>query len=206
MNGVHLALRHEGQKVNRIVMTSEKNGELSSLLKSKVAIDERPNYVLSSLDSKSIWILSDSRSAIQHLSNWSSIGDKTGTSIINNLKQVSSSCDVHFQRIPSHVDIWCNEEADALAKAVAREALAAANSLTYLELYSARKHIDKKTWLVPPVHTWYRADSPGGSLAMNCNRCTQTADSRFLRGHLKSLAFQGGQKKTHPICPKCSIE
>ncbi|GFV48243.1 hypothetical protein TNCV_501811 [Trichonephila clavipes] len=30
MNGVHLALRHEGQKVNRIVMTSERNGELSS--------------------------------------------------------------------------------------------------------------------------------------------------------------------------------
>ncbi|GFT36207.1 hypothetical protein TNCV_4778391 [Trichonephila clavipes] len=29
MNGVHLALRHEGEKVNRIVMTSEKNCELS---------------------------------------------------------------------------------------------------------------------------------------------------------------------------------
>ncbi|GFV24628.1 hypothetical protein TNCV_1914851 [Trichonephila clavipes] len=30
MNGLHLALRHERQKVNHIVMTSEKNGELSS--------------------------------------------------------------------------------------------------------------------------------------------------------------------------------
>ncbi|GFU23878.1 hypothetical protein TNCV_3331571 [Trichonephila clavipes] len=30
MNGVHLELRHERQKVNRIVMTSERNGELSS--------------------------------------------------------------------------------------------------------------------------------------------------------------------------------
>ncbi|GFX57754.1 hypothetical protein TNCV_1495151 [Trichonephila clavipes] len=30
MNGVHLALRHEGQKANRIVMTSKRNGELSS--------------------------------------------------------------------------------------------------------------------------------------------------------------------------------
>ncbi|GFW59507.1 hypothetical protein TNCV_3221611 [Trichonephila clavipes] len=30
MNGLHLVLRHERQKVNRIVMTSEKNGELSS--------------------------------------------------------------------------------------------------------------------------------------------------------------------------------
>ncbi|GFY10531.1 hypothetical protein TNCV_2565591 [Trichonephila clavipes] len=28
---------------------------------------------------------------------------------------------------------------------------------------------------------------------------------RFLSGHLRSLAFQGGHK-THPICLKCNIE
>ncbi|GFX44951.1 RNase H domain-containing protein [Trichonephila clavipes] len=122
----------------------------------------------------SIWILSDSRSAIQHLSNWSSVGDKTVTSILYKLKQVSSSYDVHFQWITSH-------------------------------LYSARKHIDKKTWLIPSVLTWYRADSPGGSLAMNCDRCPQTVVSRFLSGHLRSLVFQGGHK-THTICLKCNIE
>ncbi|GFY34585.1 uncharacterized protein TNCV_1372751 [Trichonephila clavipes] len=58
--------------------------------------------------------------------------------------------------------------------------------------------------LVPLVHTWYRADSPGGSLAMNCDRCTQMAVSRFLSRHLRSLAFQGGNK-THPISPKSNI-
>ncbi|GFU75077.1 putative RNA-directed DNA polymerase from transposon BS [Trichonephila clavipes] len=102
-------------------------------------------------------------------------------------------------------NIWGNEEVDALAKEGAKEVLATSNCLTYLELYSARKHIDKKTWIVPPVHTWYRADSPGGSLAMHCDRCTQTALSRFLSGHLRSLVFQWGHK-THPICPKCIIE
>ncbi|GFV87491.1 RNase H domain-containing protein [Trichonephila clavipes] len=105
---------------------------------------------MSSLDSKSMRILSGSRSAIQHLSNWSSVGDKTGIYILNKLKQVSSCCGVHFQWIHSHVDRWGNEEAETLAKEGAREALATSNSLTHLELYSARKDIDKKTWLVPP--------------------------------------------------------
>ncbi|GFX86116.1 RNase H domain-containing protein [Trichonephila clavipes] len=98
---------------------------------------------------KSIWTLFDSRNAIQHLSNWSRVGDKTATFILNKLKQVSSSCDVHFQWIHSQVDVWGNEETDALAKEDAIEALATSNNLTYLELYSAGKHIDKKTWLVP---------------------------------------------------------
>ncbi|GFV41076.1 hypothetical protein TNCV_2666671 [Trichonephila clavipes] len=45
------------------------------------------------------------------------------------------------------VDQWRNEEADTLAKVGAREALATSTCLTYFDLYSARKHIDKKTWL-----------------------------------------------------------
>ncbi|GFS98624.1 RNase H domain-containing protein [Trichonephila clavipes] len=53
--------------------------------------------------------------------------------------------------------------------------------------------------------TWYQADSPGGSHSTNCVRCTQTAVSRFLSGHLRSLAFQGGHK-VHEICPKCNTE
>ncbi|GFV12775.1 hypothetical protein TNCV_1367451 [Trichonephila clavipes] len=96
------------------------------------------SYILSSLHPKSIWILSDIQSVIQHLLNRSSIDS---------------------------------------------------NCLTYRELFSARKHIDKKDLARTPVHTWYRADSPRGSLAMNCDRCTQTAVARFLRGHLRSLAF-----------------
>ncbi|GFW24013.1 hypothetical protein TNCV_4950571 [Trichonephila clavipes] len=77
-----------------------------------------------------------------------------------------------------------NEEVDALAKEGAREVVATPNCLTYLELYSARKHIDKNTWLAPRFELI--------PLAMNCDRCTQTAVSRFLSGHLKSFAFQGG--------------
>ncbi|GFY34586.1 RNase H domain-containing protein [Trichonephila clavipes] len=131
---------------NGIVKIKKRNPDFSPVFKSElVAIDEGLSYILFSLEPTSIWILSDSRSAIQYLSNWSSVGDKTGVSILNKLKQVSSSSDVHFQWIPSHVDIWDNEEVNAVKKEGAIEDLATSNCLTYLELYSTRKHIDKVT-------------------------------------------------------------
>ncbi|GFU38062.1 hypothetical protein TNCV_4275701 [Trichonephila clavipes] len=79
----------------------------SSVFKSElIAIDEGLSCITSSLEPKSIWILSNSRSAIQHLSNWCSVGDKTGISILNKLKQVHFHVvsHGHFQWIPSHVD------------------------------------------------------------------------------------------------------
>ncbi|GFU96210.1 probable RNA-directed DNA polymerase from transposon BS [Trichonephila clavipes] len=63
-----------------------------------------------------LWILSDSRSSLQHLHNWTQVGDKTSISILHNLKLISKHHDVHFQWIPSHVDIFGNEQADRLAK------------------------------------------------------------------------------------------
>ncbi|GFU48958.1 RNase H domain-containing protein [Trichonephila clavipes] len=125
---------------NGIVRIKKRNPDFNSVFKSElVGIHEGLSCILSSLDPKSIWILSDSRSAIQHLSNWSTVGYKTGNSILNKLKQVSSSRDVHFQWILSHVDIWDHGKADALTKE------GTSYCLTYLELCSVRKHIDKKT-------------------------------------------------------------
>ncbi|GFV59257.1 RNase H domain-containing protein [Trichonephila clavipes] len=110
---------------NGIVKIKKRSPDFSSIFKSElVPIDEGLSYILPSLDPMSIRILSNSLSALQHLSNWSSVGDKTEDSILNKLKQVSTSYDVHFQWISSHADIWGSEEADALAKEGAREALA----------------------------------------------------------------------------------
>ncbi|GFV59277.1 RNase H domain-containing protein [Trichonephila clavipes] len=135
---------------NGIVKIKKRSPDFSSIFKSElVPIDEGLSYILSSLDPMSIRILSNNRSAIQHLSNWNSVDDKTEDCILNKLKQVSTSCDMHFKWIPSHADGWGSEEAGALAKEGAREALATSNCLTYLKLFCARKHIDKKTWLVP---------------------------------------------------------
>ncbi|GBN75563.1 hypothetical protein AVEN_255695-1 [Araneus ventricosus] len=63
-----------------------------------------------------LWILTDSRSSIQHLKNWTYIGYKTSLSILQKLKFISPQHDVHFQWIPSYVDIHGNELADNLAK------------------------------------------------------------------------------------------
>ncbi|GFU98075.1 RNase H domain-containing protein [Trichonephila clavipes] len=64
-----------------------------------------------------IWILTDSRSSIQHLSNWPSIGDSTIKSI-HLFQQLSDRNPIHLQWVPSHVGLLRNEVADDLAKAV----------------------------------------------------------------------------------------
>ncbi|GFX92811.1 gag-pol [Trichonephila clavipes] len=81
-----------------------------------IAIDIGLNKALSIPGSNSIWILSDSRSVIQHLSNWPKVGDNTGVAILEKLKHVSSSREIHLQWVPSHVNIAGNEIADSLAK------------------------------------------------------------------------------------------
>ncbi|GFV23079.1 gag-pol [Trichonephila clavipes] len=61
--------------------------------------------------SNSIWTLSDSRRAIQHLSNWHKLGE---VAILEKLERLSSSREVHLQWVPSTV----NEIDDSLAKEV----------------------------------------------------------------------------------------
>ncbi|GFV74782.1 RNase H domain-containing protein [Trichonephila clavipes] len=70
---------------------------------------------------KEIWILSDSRSAIQHSSNWQSGRNNVGVSILTELKRLSTSHQIHLQWIPSQTDLEGNEIADTLTKADACE-------------------------------------------------------------------------------------
>ncbi|GFX71440.1 gag-pol [Trichonephila clavipes] len=68
------------------------------------------------IENSSIWILSDSRSAIQHLSNWHKMGDNTGVAILEKLKRLLSFREIHQQWVPLYINIAGNEIADALAK------------------------------------------------------------------------------------------
>ncbi|GBM75707.1 hypothetical protein AVEN_267750-1 [Araneus ventricosus] len=86
-----------------------------------------------------LWILTDSRSSIQHLKNWTYIGDKTSFSISQKLKLVSLQHDVHVQRIPSNVDIHGNELADNLAKEGSSHPTPSSSEITFLELFSRKK-------------------------------------------------------------------
>ncbi|GBM96590.1 hypothetical protein AVEN_104546-1 [Araneus ventricosus] len=77
--------------------------------------------------------------------------------------------------------------------------------LAYLELFSRANSRNKTIWLIPPVHHWYQGSQPGGCLSIDCNRRDQTTLTRFLSGHIRSLAFSDNSK-SFEICPKYIAE
>ncbi|GBN40014.1 hypothetical protein AVEN_262055-1 [Araneus ventricosus] len=81
-----------------------------------LAIEAGLEAILNESNYGVVWILSDSRSSIQHLKDWNNVGDRTGISILKLLRHIGVDHEVHLQRIPSHVDIYGNEVADNLAK------------------------------------------------------------------------------------------
>ncbi|GFT95523.1 hypothetical protein TNCV_1558791 [Trichonephila clavipes] len=56
-------------------------------------------------------ILSDIRSAIQHLCNWSKVADKSIVLILNTLKELSLQREIYLQWIPSNFGLFDNEMA-----------------------------------------------------------------------------------------------
>ncbi|GFX68861.1 RNase H domain-containing protein [Trichonephila clavipes] len=98
-----------------------------------------------------IWILTDSRSSIQHLSNWPSIGDSTSRSILHLFQQLSDRHPIHLQWVPSHVGLLGNEVADDLVKAATNNAVDPEDHmvLTSMEIYSRDKELICRTWVGP---------------------------------------------------------
>ncbi|GFV08143.1 putative RNA-directed DNA polymerase from transposon BS [Trichonephila clavipes] len=158
-----------------------RNPDFSSVFNSELtAINLGLEAIINESDYGEPWILSDSRSSLQHLHNWTQVGDKTSISILHNLKLISKHHDVHFQWIPSHVDIFGNEQADRLA----REGCRVEDSSS---------------------HHWYAAREPGSFLDLNCDRASKTAISRLASGHTKSLSFFEG-RKSFKLCSKCKVQ
>ncbi|GFV56572.1 RNase H domain-containing protein [Trichonephila clavipes] len=108
-----------------------------------IVIDDALGSLASLPIRKEIWILPDSRSAIQHLSNWQSVRDNVGVSILTKLKRLCTSHQIHLLWIPSHIDLEGNEIADTLAKASACEVPEPSAPLTFLEIFSRTKHQNK---------------------------------------------------------------
>ncbi|GFX66395.1 gag-pol [Trichonephila clavipes] len=122
-------------------------------------IHGRLKEALSIPGSNSIWILSDSRSAIQHLSNWHKVGDNPGVAILEKLKRLSSSREIHLQWVPSHVNIVDNEIADAVAKYCVAQPTTNSARLIYSELHST--YINNKKSTISPAHYWHVVKRPG---------------------------------------------
>ncbi|GBM69092.1 hypothetical protein AVEN_1291-1 [Araneus ventricosus] len=149
-----------------------------------------------------LWIQTDSSSSIQHLKNWTYIEDKTSLSILQKLKLISLQHDVHFQWIPSHVDIHGNELTYNLAKEDSSHPIPSSSEITFLRLFSGKKAQSKAEWLVPYSHYWYKGRKPGHFLSLPCDRQPSTCLSRLARGHLKFITYSESNK-IYPLCPKC---
>ncbi|GFV62843.1 RNase H domain-containing protein [Trichonephila clavipes] len=165
---------------DQILRIQRRNPDGCSVFRSElIAIYEALGFLASLPNGKEIWILSNSRSAIQHLSNWQSVRDNVGVSILTKLKRLSTSHQIHLQQIPSYIDLERNKIADTLAKAGACEVPEPLAPLTFLEIFSRTKHQNKTAWITPPEHHWYQCSCPGGSLAHGFTRQDQTLLARF---------------------------
>ncbi|GBM10930.1 hypothetical protein AVEN_171418-1 [Araneus ventricosus] len=169
-SGIYIKTPREVRKIKL------RNPDNCSVFRSELlAIEAGLEVILNENNYGAVWILSDSRSSIQHQKDWNNVGDRTGISILKLLRHIGVDHEVHLQWIPSHVDIYGNE-----------------------------KNKDLKTWRVPPSHDWYKRSSPGGSICLACDRADQTALSRFVSGHLRSCSFSHGNK-VFPVCAKCGV-
>ncbi|GBL88650.1 Potassium voltage-gated channel subfamily H member 8 [Araneus ventricosus] len=198
-SGIYIKTPKEVRKIKL------RNPDNCSVFRSELlAIEAGLEAIFNENNYGAVWILSDSRSSIQHLKDWNNVGDRTGISILKLLRHIVVDHEVHLQWIPSHVDIYGNEVADNLAKQGTSEPLCSTPSLTFDEIYSIRKNKDLKNWRAPPSHDWYKRSSPGDSIGLACDRTDQTALSRFVSGHLRSCSFSHGNK-VFPVCAKCGV-
>ncbi|GFV67963.1 RNase H domain-containing protein [Trichonephila clavipes] len=139
-----------------------RNPENCSVLRSElIATDEGFKFILNRTDSSNIWILTDSRSVIQRLQGWTRVDDLMSIRIINKLRTIAKYRDVHFQWIPSHVNVPGNEVADFLAKRGYFEIATTDYALTYREIYTLMKIKDKQVWIAPLDHPGISRKSPG---------------------------------------------
>ncbi|GFW32427.1 RNase H domain-containing protein [Trichonephila clavipes] len=164
--------------------------------------------------SDEIWILCDSRSAIQHLSDWTNVGDKTSlsVSILKNLKELSQQHEIYFQWIPSHIGLFGNDTADLLAKEGVTEDLMSRRTLTFSEIFSKTKSLIQELWKTPPTHPWYNRQASGGALSIKADRVVQTTINRLASGHTRGLSFHLGKAfyffllgENAPECPSCKV-
>ncbi|GFX95821.1 RNase H domain-containing protein [Trichonephila clavipes] len=159
----------------RVIKIQRRNADHASVFRTElIAIMCGLSFInnIRDLAFSEIWILTDSRLSIQHLSNWPSIGDSTSRSILHLFQQLSVRHPIHLQWVPSHVGLLENEIADDLAKAATSNAVDPEDHmvLTSTEIYSRAKELICRTWVVPPVHPWYFQRHPGSGISFKGSR------------------------------------
>ncbi|UYV81132.1 hypothetical protein LAZ67_20000127 [Cordylochernes scorpioides] len=208
INKIKNKLGHTGsgcliKTTNGIEKINRRNPDFCSVFRSELIAIYEALKSIRNTNYQDIWILTDSRSAIQHLSHTGELRDKISRNIIGYLQKLSKTSKIHLQWIPSHVGIEGNEAADVLAKKGTKEPLPQKNKLTFKEIETVAKTKISKNWRIPPKHSWYSGVNPGGALNIR-NRQHQTTLTRFRTDHLKPLKIENNNK-IYPTCPKCSL-
>ncbi|GFX59696.1 uncharacterized protein TNCV_1777361 [Trichonephila clavipes] len=83
---------------------------------------------------RDIWILTDSRASIQHLSHRTTVGDMTSLNILDVVVQLSSRPSIYFQWVPYHIGLNGGKIVNSLAKLANADALPGDACLTFAEL------------------------------------------------------------------------
>ncbi|GFV72075.1 uncharacterized protein TNCV_2460081 [Trichonephila clavipes] len=156
-----------------------------------LAIEEALKFYFTESVSTDIWILSDSRSSIQHLSKMWRHGDRT-TRVVQLLISFSANVKIFFQWVPWHVNVCGNEIADGLAREGSHKDFIHEAYLTFLEIATRVKQDISSSWRQAPVHEWYERNLPGAALLGTSSRREETSFARLLSGHTRSLRHVEG--------------
>jgi ribonuclease HI len=198
-SGVHLILP------GRVINSSCQNSNGTSNYKAElIAIEKALNiYNSEKCSSKSIYILSDSKSAIQSVSKCFSSTDDTLQKIAREIEKIPPHVTLNLNWLPSHVGIIGNEIADQMAKeGTEKHDVQSNHRLTADEFKSISLKKAKVDWKRSMIHEWYSETAPGNTLELGLPRAEQTALSRLKSGHLKPMEYQNGSK-IFPACIKC---
>ncbi|GFY40285.1 hypothetical protein TNIN_255371 [Trichonephila inaurata madagascariensis] len=124
--------------------------------------------------------------------HWTRVDDLVSIRIINKLKNIAKYRDVHFQWIPSHVNVPENGVEYFFTKRGCSEIATTDYALACREIYYLLKIKDKQVWIAPPDNSRISRKSPSGALEFDGNRNDQTAVSRLLRGPLNISSIAWG--------------
>ncbi|GFW02368.1 RNase H domain-containing protein [Trichonephila clavipes] len=188
---------------DHILRIQRRNPDGCSVFRSDlIVIDEALGSLASLLNKKEIWILSEGRSATQHLYNWQSVRYNAGVSILTKLKRLSTSHQIHLQWILSHIDLEGNEIADTKVGACEAQSRHPPSSFWRfsLELNTRIRRLGLTPQSPIDINVLVLE-----ALAHGFTRQDQTLLARFRSGHIKSMKFSEG-RKGFEMCTNCSSE
>ncbi|GFX36274.1 uncharacterized protein TNCV_4931871 [Trichonephila clavipes] len=124
-SGVHIETPDGTFDIN--IRNSVFRSEIIAIYKELKFIDTASDLVF-----RDIWILTDSRASIQHLSHWAAIGDLTSLNILDVVWFDILLDTIFFQWVSFHIGLNGNDIADSLAKSATTEALRGDACLNFL--------------------------------------------------------------------------